>query len=104
MARKPYSPLASYSELKRVEGLIDQAQTIDDIRKIVLSDGPKVGYKAFCYILGGRMTPEGMKPDEACVAAAELEAKGEAEAARVIYERVLATHPDHPIAKSKVIG
>lgn len=101
MARKPYSPLAAYSELKRVEGLLDQAQTIEDIRKLVIKDGPKVGYKAFCYMLGGKMTPEGMKPDEACVAAATLEQEGKEDEARAIYQRVLEVHPEHPIAKEK---
>ncbi len=103
MARKkPYSPLAPYAELKRVEKLITQAQAIDDIRKIVVTDGPKVGYKAFCYMLGGKMTPEAMKPDEACEAAAELEEQGKDEEAAAIYERVVKTHPDHPVASSKV--
>lgn len=96
MARKPYSPIASYAELKRVEGLIDRARTIDDLRKLVVSDGPKVGYKAFCYILGRSMTPEAMKPDEACAAAGLLEEQGKADEARTIYEQVLAVHPDHP--------
>ena len=76
MAKKPYSPMATYDELKRVEGEINKAETIDKIREIVYKDGPKVGYKAFCYMLGGRMNPEGMKPDEACVAAATLEQQG----------------------------
>ena len=77
MAKKAYSPLASYAELKRVEGEINKAQTIDRIRELVNKDGPKVGYKAFCYMLGGKMTPEAMKPDEACVAAATLEQQGQ---------------------------
>ena len=102
MAKKPYSPVAAYSDLKRVESDIDKAQSVDDLRKIVINDGPKVGYKAFCYMLGGKMTPEGMKPDEACVAAATLEQKGEAEQAMAIYKRVLDVYPDHAIAKSKV--
>jgi hypothetical protein len=102
MSKKPSSPVASYSELKRVEGEINKAQTIDDIRKLVSRDGPKVGYKAFCYMLVGRMTPEAMKPDEACVAAVTLEQQGETEAAIEVYKKVLDEHPDHPIAKSKV--
>ena len=102
MAKKPYSPVAGYSDLKRVESEIDKAQSVDDLRKIVVKDGPKVGYKAFCYMLGGKMTPEGMKPDEACVAAATLEQKGETEQAMAIYKRVLDVYPDHAIAKSKV--
>ncbi|MCB0194034.1 MAG: hypothetical protein KDJ65_18935 [Anaerolineae bacterium] len=102
MAKKPYSPVASYSDLKRVESEIDKSESVDDLRKIVIKDGPKVGYKAFCYMLGGKMTPEGMKPDEACVAAATLEQKGETEQAMALYKRVLDVHPDHAIAKSKV--
>lgn len=101
MARKPYSPVATYSELKRVEDEINKAQTIDKIREIVYTDGPKVGYKAFCYMLGGRMTPEAMKPDEACLAAATLEQQGKDEEAMEIYKRVVAVHPDHSLAKAK---
>jgi hypothetical protein len=101
MAKKPYEPMAPYGELKRVEKLIDQAQTIDDIRKIVVVDGPKVGYKAFCYMLGGKMTPEALKPDEACLEAARLEVQGETEEAAAIYKKVVKAHPDHPIARSK---
>lgn len=102
MAKKPYSPMATYAQLKRVEGLINQAETIDAIRKIVYTDGPKVGYKAFCYMLGGRMTPEAMKPDEACAAADTLEAEGQTDEAMEIYKKVLEVHPEHPIAQSKV--
>ena len=102
MARKPYSPMASYDELKRVEGLLNQAQAIDDIRKLVLKDGPKVGYKAFCYMLGGKMTPEGMKADEACEAAATLEQQEKVDEAMEIYKKVLEVHPDHPIAMHKI--
>jgi hypothetical protein len=51
MAKQAYSPLASYAELKRVEQLINQVQTIDDVRKVMEKDGPKVGYKAFCICL-----------------------------------------------------
>ena len=104
MAKKPYSPLASYTELKRVEGEINKAQTVDQIRGLVAKDGPKVGYKAFCYMLAGKMTPEAMKPDEACVAAATLEQQGQAEEAMEIYQKVIEVHSDHLIAKSKVAG
>jgi hypothetical protein len=102
MAKKAYSPVASYTDLKRVEGEINSAESVEKIRKIVYKDGPKVGYKAFCYMLGGRMTPEGMKPDEACTAAATLEQQGKDEEAMDIYKKVVEVHPDHPIAKSKV--
>ena len=102
MAKKPYSPVASYTDLKRVENEINAAHTVDKIRQVVAKDGPKVGYKAFCYMLGGKMTPEAMKPDEACVAAATLEQQGNTEEAVTIYKRVVEFHPNHPIAKSKV--
>ncbi len=102
MAKKAYAPVASYSDLKRVEGEINKAGTVDKIREIVYKDGPKIGYKAFCYMLGGRMTPEGMKPDEACTAAAILEQEGNDEEAMDIYKKVVDVHPDHPLAKSKV--
>ena len=101
MAKKTYSPVASYSNLKQVEQAIDAAQSIDKIRQIVAKDGPKVGYKAFCYMLGGKMTPEAMKPDEACLQAATLEQQGKIEEAQEIYKRVLAVHPEHPLAKGK---
>lgn len=104
MAKKPYTPIASYADLKRVEELINQAQTVDDIRKVVVKDGPKVGYKAFCYMLGGKMTPEAMKADEACVAAAVLEQQDKMDEAMEIYKRVIKVHPDHPVAKGKVGG
>lgn len=102
MAKKPYSPVASYDELKRVEGLLNQAQTVEAIRKLVVKDGPKVGYKAFCYMLGGKMTAEAMKPDEACVAAAALEQQGKTDQALDIYKKVVEFYPDHAIAKGKV--
>lgn len=104
MARKPYRPSASYSELKRVEQVIDQTHTVDELRQVVYKDGPKIGYKAFCYILGGRMTPEAMKPDEACTAGFMLEGQGKTDEAMTIYKKVVKVHADHPIAKVKVAG
>jgi hypothetical protein len=101
MAKQSYSPLASYADLKRVESLLNQVQTVDDVRKIVEKDGPKVGYKAFCYMFTNKMTPEAMKPDEACVEAAKLEQSGQEDAAKAVYKRVLEAHPDHPLAKGK---
>lgn len=102
MAKKAYSPVAGYNDLKQVETAINSAQTIQTLRKLVAKDGPKVGYKAFCYMLGEKMTPEAMKPDEACAAAARLEQQGNHEAALDIYKKVAAFHPDHPIAAEKV--
>lgn len=102
MAKKPYSPVAAYADLKRVEQEINAAQTVEKIKKLVVSDGPKVGYKAFCYMLGGKMTPEAMKPDEACQSAASLEQQGKTDEATEIYKRVLAVHPDHAVAKGKI--
>jgi len=100
--KKAYSPVASYEDLKQVEAELNTAQTVEKIRQIVIKDGPKVGYKAFCYMLGGKMTPEAMKPDEACVAAATLEQQGKTEEALEIYKRVVEVHPDHPLAAGKV--
>jgi hypothetical protein len=102
MDKKPYSPVAPYADLKRVEGEINAAESVEKIRQLVTKDGPKVGYKAFCYMLSGKMTPEGMKPDEACVAAATLEQQGKTEEAMEIYRRVVAVFPDHPLAKSRL--
>lgn len=104
MAKKPYAPVASYDELKRVEELLNQVGTVEDIRKLVIKDGPKVGYKAFCYMLSGKMSAAAMKPDEACVAAAVLEQQGKADEAREIYKKVVEVHPDHAIARSKLAG
>ena len=102
MVKKSYSPVASYNELKQVEIEINKAETVKQIRALVYKDGPKVGYKAFCYMLGGRMTPEAMKPDEACATAATLEQQGKIEEAMEVYQKVVAEHPDHPIAKGKI--
>lgn len=102
MAKKPYSPTAAYSALAEVEAHLQQATNADDIRKLVVSHGPKVGYKAFCYMLGGKMSAAAMKPDEACEAAAQLEAEGQTDAARAIYQEITAVHKDHPQASQKL--
>lgn len=94
MAKKPYSPMASYEKLKTVEGIILSAETATDIAEACKKHGASVGYKAFCYMLTGKMTPEGMKADEACEAAQTLPS----EQAQEIYKRVLAVHPEHPLA------
>jgi hypothetical protein len=102
MAKKPYSPVADYTNLKRVEEAINSAESVDRIREIVVKDGPQVGYKAFCYILGHKMTPEAMKPEEACTQASIFEQEGKLEEAMEIYKKVLVVHPDHPIARAKI--
>ena len=101
MARKPYSPVASYSDLSTLETRLQTATEIGQIQELVRKDGPKVGYKAFCYLLGGRMTAAAMKPDEACTHALTLEQAGKNEEALAIYQAVLAVHSDHPLAKEK---
>ena len=36
MARKPYAPVASYKDLKRVEDDLNKATTVEAIRQLVL--------------------------------------------------------------------
>lgn len=55
--------------------------------------GAKIGYKALAtsvarYLLNGKMTPEGMKPDEAAEA-------------QTIYRLILDAHPNHLLAQEK---
>ena len=102
MAKKTYSPMSAYTDLATVENLLKAATTAEEIRSLVNSHGPKVGYKAFCYMLGGKLSAAAMKPDDACTAAAELEATGNIEAALIIYKEVAATHKDHVIANEKI--
>lgn len=102
MAQKPYSPVAAYDDLKRVETALQQAQTADEVRKVCAADGPKIDYKAFCYLLTGRLTAEAMKPDEACAVAVTLEQAGQTADAQAIYQRVLKVHSDHPVARSRM--
>jgi hypothetical protein len=102
MAKKPYSPITPYGDLKEVEKLLQTAATADDVRKLVVKHGPKVGYKAFCFMLGGKMSAAAMRPDEACIEAARLEQQGDAEGATAIYKEIVAFHPDHPIAAEKM--
>ncbi len=96
---KSYAPVASYEQLKQAEAAINGAATVADIREATRQHGAKVGYKAFCYLLTGKMTPEAMKPDEAAATAVALEESGKADEAQAIYRRILAEHPDHPLAK-----
>ena len=98
---KSYAPVASYEQLKQAETAINNAVTADHVREATKQHGAKVGYKAFCYLLTGRMTPEGMKPDEAAATAVALEEAGKADEAQAIFRRVLAEQPNHPLAKEK---
>ena len=102
MSRQSYAPVASYADLKRVETLLAAAAVADDVRQACANHGAKIGYKAFCYLLMGKMTPEGMKPDEACTEALLLESAGNSAAALDIYRKILAEHPDHPIAQKAI--
>lgn len=92
---KNHTPVASCDQLKEAEAAINNATTVDDIREATRQHGSKVGYKAFCYLLTGKMTPEGMKPEEAAASAAALEAEGQDEAAQEIYRRIQTEHPGH---------
>ncbi|MEM7033179.1 MAG: hypothetical protein AAF629_26740 [Chloroflexota bacterium] len=102
MAKKAYSPMCTYEDLVAVEKQLTTATTADEIRKLVSSHGPKVGYKAFCYMLGGKMSAAAMKPNDACAAAASLEASGDVEAALTIYKEVATAHKEHALANQKV--
>lgn len=102
MTQKPYSPMASYSDLKQVEALLKTTATADDVRTLVVKHGTKIGYKAFCYMFTGKMSAAAMKPDEACVEAARLEAASQSAEALAIYKEVAAVHPEHPLAGPKV--
>lgn len=99
---KSYTPVASYEQLKQAEVSINKSQTADDVREATKQHGAKIGYKAFCYLLTGKMTPEGMKPDEAAAMAVTLEARGKTGVAGEIYRRILAEHPDHALAKERL--
>lgn len=104
MNQKAYTPVSSYQDLKRVQERIEQCQTIAELKKVVNSDGPKIGYKAFCYLLGEKMNAEAMKPDEACVAALTMAQNGQNSEAQEIYRRVLAADPNHPLAQKQLEG
>jgi hypothetical protein len=101
--KKPYiyTPLAPYSKLKKAEEAINAAGTIDQLREAMLRHGPQIGYKAFSYMFTGKLTPEGMKPDEAAMEAVKLELQGDLNKADQIYRRILEVHPQHSIALAK---
>jgi hypothetical protein len=73
---KSYAPVASYEQIKQAEAAINSAATVADSREVTRQHGAKVGYKAFCYLLTGKLTPEGIKPDEAAATAVALEESG----------------------------
>ena len=100
--KKSYSPVASYEQLKQAETSINSAETAVNVRDATKQHGAKIGYKAFCYLLTEKMTPEAMKPDEAAETAVSLEAAGQIDDAQEIYRRILAAHPEHPLAKEKM--
>ena len=105
MAReKSYAPVASYEKLEQAETAINNAVTANHIREVTKPHGANVGYKAFCYLLTGKMTPEGMKPVEAVATAVSLEEAGNTDEVQEIYRRISAKHPDHPLAKDKWEG
>lgn len=97
-----YTPVAAYQALKAAEVRIQNAQTFEELKKSMASDGVKIGYKAYCYLFMGKMTPEAMKPDEAAVEAIKLESEGDIESAQEIFRRIVAAIPEHPLAKDKV--
>lgn len=103
-SEKSYAPVASYEQLKQAEAAINSAATVDDIREATRQHGSKIGYKAFCYLLTGKMTPEGMKPEEAAATAVALTETGQTTEAQAIYRRILAEHPNHPLAKQAMLS
>jgi hypothetical protein len=102
--KKPYvyRPMAPYVKLKQAEVAIEEANSLDEFKQVMGRFGTQIGYKAFCWLSMGKMTPEAMKPEEAIAVASECELKGDDEAAREIYERILVVHIDHPVAKSRL--
>ena len=65
-----FTPQAPYSELRRVETFINQAHTVEDMRRIAATEGSAIGYRALGRLIAGTMTAAEMKPDEARAAQA----------------------------------
>lgn len=97
-----YTPVAPYTKLHQAEVAIKNAQTVEDLRQVMVQWAPQIGYKAFSYIFMAKATPEAMKPDEAIGVAAILESQGDLDGALEIYRRVLVVHMNHPVALAKV--
>lgn len=89
-----YRPIAPYEKLKAAELDIKAATTLEELRKAVEEHGPRIGYKAFCYIFMRKMTPEAMKPKEAIQLASAFEESGEADKAADIYRKISEWHPE----------
>lgn len=92
-----YKPRASYALLKKAETAIEGAETIDDLREVVRAHGWRTGYKALCYLLMGKMTPEAMKPKDAAEVARKLSATGKDLEAEAIRAKILEVHPKYPL-------
>jgi PAB1-binding protein PBP1 len=106
---KGYASVASNAQLKLAATAVTQATTADHIREATRQHGAKMGYKAFAtsvarYLLTGKMTPEGVKADEAAATAVALEEDGKDAEAQAIYRLILGEHPDHPLAKEKEVN
>lgn len=89
-----YRPIATYAKLKEAEKSIVNVETIDELAEAMRIHGPRVGYKAFCYMVMKKMTPEAMKPEEASNEAEELMKCGEAAEAYEIFEKIRVWHPN----------
>ena len=59
--RSGYTPVAPYSALKQVEDKLNRAESIEEVRRVAQLECSRIGYKAFCYLLGELATPEMMK-------------------------------------------
>ncbi|MBK7179341.1 MAG: hypothetical protein IPH82_19545 [Chloroflexi bacterium] len=79
---KPHTRRFMTNPKRPKQPLTNQKTTVDDIREATRQHGSKVGTRHSANLLTGKMTPEGMKPEEAAEAMAALEAEGQDEAAR----------------------
>jgi hypothetical protein len=52
--KKAYAPTCSADALLAANEAIFNAQTADDMSAAIATHGPKVGYKAFCYMASGK--------------------------------------------------
>jgi len=58
MPKKLYAPVCSNEALIAAHTAIIEAETKEDLQQAVSYHGPRVGYKAFCYMLSGKSTAE----------------------------------------------